>query len=277
MPESTSARPTYGNWKLPSRPGVGALGLLGTAVLLGGIIVTLLTALASWVAAAGVAVTVIAVTVPLAIRTPDGRSGFALAAARAGWTIRRLSGQAVYRSGPLSGAGDGRFGLPGPLSATRMLDGQDAHGRPFGVIHDPAVNTFTVVLECDPDGGALVDPGQADTWVAGWAGWLAGLAHEPGLLGAAVIVETAPDPGTRLASGVLGQLDPAAPRAARDVMTEVVSAYPAASSETSTYVTLTFRPDAARLAGKPARLAGKAERAAEMTADLAVRVPPLAA
>lgn len=97
MAESTSSteRPTYGNWKLPSRPGIGALGLLGTILLLGGIILTLLTALLSWVAAISVGLTVVAVTVPLAIRTPDGRSGFSLAASRAGWALRRLTGQAI--------------------------------------------------------------------------------------------------------------------------------------------------------------------------------------
>lgn len=273
MTDSAShARPTYGNWKLPSRPGVGALGVLGTAILLGGIIVTLLTALVSWMAAIGVLVAVIAVTVPLAIRTVDGRSGFSIAASRMGWTLRRLSGQTTSRSGPLAGTPDGRFRLPGPLAGTRMLDAQDAHGRAMGVIHDPGVNTYTVVLECDPDGGALVDPGQVDAWVAGWGGWLAELAHEPGLLGAAVIVETAPDPGTRLAAEVLPQLSADAPANARKVMAEVVNSYPAASSQTGTYVTLTFRP----APGGP-RLTGKAERAAEMVASLAVRIPPLAA
>lgn len=123
----------------------------------------------------------------------------------------------VIRINPIPGAGDGRFGLPGPLSATRMLEGQDACGRPFGVIHDPGVNTFTVVLECEPDGGAP------------------------------------------------------------DLMTEVVTAYPAASSSTSTYVTLSFHPGAGGSRPAGSRLAGKGERAAEMTAALAVRVPPLAA
>lgn len=271
MPEST-ARPTYGNWRRPSRAGIGPLGLVGTVVLLGGMILTLLTALVSWVAAAGVAVAVAAVTVPLAIRTVDGRSGFSLLAARAGWALRRVTGKTRYASGPFSPVPDGRFRLPGLLSGVRMLEGTDAYGRPFGVVHDPGVNSFTVVLECDPDGGALVDTAQVDSWVAGWGGWLTELSHEPGLLGAAVVVETAPDSGTGLAAEVLPRLAPSAPGAAREVMTDVVRSYPAASSHTSTYVTLTYRPSV-----PGSRLAGKAERAAEMLSALAVRVPPLAA
>jgi hypothetical protein len=57
-----AARPAYGNWRLPSRPGIGPLGLLGTATLLGGLILALLTALVCWIAAVGVAVA--AVTIP---------------------------------------------------------------------------------------------------------------------------------------------------------------------------------------------------------------------
>jgi hypothetical protein len=41
----SAARPSYGNWRLPSRPGIGPLGLLGTVLLLGGLILALLTAL----------------------------------------------------------------------------------------------------------------------------------------------------------------------------------------------------------------------------------------
>jgi hypothetical protein len=265
-----SDRPTYGNWRLPARPGIGPLGVIGTAILLGGLVVTLMTAMVSWAAAGAVAASVAAMTVPLAIRTTDGRSGLGIVAGRAWWTVRRLSGRAVTVSGPLSAAPGGRYRLPGPLAGTELLDGQDAYGRPFGVVHDRRLGTYTVVLECDPDGGALVDPEQVDSWVAGWGGWLAGLAHEPGLLGATVTVATAPDNGTRLAAGVLSQLDPAAPQAARDLISEVASSCPAASSQVATWVTLTFRATAGRGPGREARNAG-------MIAELAARVPALAA
>jgi hypothetical protein len=140
----------------------------------------------------------------------------------------------------------------------------------MGVVHDRRTGTFAVALECDPDGGALVDPEQADHWVAGWGAWLASLAHEPGLLGAAVTVETAPDAGTRLA-GAVSQLDPGAPQVARGLISEVAAAYPAASSQVTTWVTLTFRSPAS------ARRIRRADRISGMLAELAVRVPPLAA
>jgi len=274
MSSSPNARPTYGNWRLPSRPGIGPLGLLGSVLLLGGLILALLTALISWIAAAAVAVTITAVTIPLAIRTVDGRSGFSILAVRAGWARRRITGATVHVAGPLSREPGGRFRPPGLLAELEMLEGRDVYHRPFGVLHDRRLNTYTIALECDPDGGALVDAEQVDNWVASWGGWLAGLAHEPGLLGAAVVVETAPDPGTRLAAEVLPRLNPAAPERARAVMAEVVAAYPAASSETTTLVTLTYRPGP-HTAG--ARLASHADRDADMVMNLAIRVSPLAA
>jgi hypothetical protein len=272
MPDTTAsaARPSYGNWRLPSRPGIGPLGLLGTVLLLGGLILALLTALVSWIAALCIGVLIAAAVIPLAVRTADGRSGFTVMAIRAGWIRRRVTGQTTVVTGPLSREPGGRFRPPGLLAPLQMLKGRDAYHRPFGVLHDPRLNTFTLALQCDPDGGALVDAEQVDTWVACWGGWLAGLAHEPGLLGAAVIVETAPDPGTRLAAEVLPRLDPAAPEPARALLAEIVAAYPAASSETSTWVTLTYRPGSERLSTR-------ADRQAEMVTSLAVRVPALAA
>jgi hypothetical protein len=261
-------RPTYGNWRLPGRPGIGPLGLFGTMLLLGGVVLALVTALVSWIAAIGVAASVAALTVPLAIRTIDGRSGFAVLATRVSWLRRRLAGDTSFVSGPLTGQ---RFTPPGLLAGLEMAEGRDVYNRRFGVMHDRRSGTCTVALACDPDGGALVDGEQVDTWVAGWGGWLANLAHEPGLLGATVVVETAPDPGSRLAAEVLPQLDLAAPTAVREVIAEVVSEYPAASSETTTWVALTYRLTPL------SRVARRAGRLADMVTELAIRIPPLAA
>jgi hypothetical protein len=126
------------------------------------------------------------------------------------------------------------------LSKVTMLEGRDPYDRPFGVLHHRYRNLYTVVLGCEPDGGSLVDPDQVDIWVAMWGDWLSRLAHEPGLRGASVIVETAPDPGTRLVTEVLTRITPGAAPAARAVMEEVVERYPSASSEMNTYITLTY-------------------------------------
>ncbi|PRY29562.1 SCO6880 family protein [Pseudosporangium ferrugineum] len=255
---------TYGNWRRPRKAGLGSLGLIGTALMFGGLIVVLLASLISLAAAFTVLVPLVLALVPLALRTQDGRNVYNLMLVRIGWARRRAMREHLYVSGPLSPRPGGRFRPPGMLSKVTMMEGRDPYDRPFGVLHHRYRNLYTIVLACEPDGGSLVDPDQIDIWVALWGDWLSRLAHEPGLRGASVIVETAPDPGTRLATEVLTRISPDAPPAARAVMEEVVERYPDASSEMNTYITLTY--------GLP----GNQKRGSdELLTDLALRIQGL--
>ncbi|MFJ5261803.1 SCO6880 family protein [Streptomyces sp. NPDC088387] len=263
MSTEAATRPTYGNWRRPRRAGLGPLGLVGTFGVFGGLVITLLASLISLGAALTVSVPTALLLAPLAVRTQDGRNVYQLITLRVGWSRRKAKGAHLYVSGPMSARPGGRFRPPGLLNKVTATEGRDAYDRPFGVLHHPARNLYTIVLGCEPDGGSLIDPDQVDVWVALWGEWLARLAHEPGLRGASVIVETAPDPGTRLAHEVLPRIHPDAPPAARAVMEEVVERYPTASSEMHTYVTLTY--------GVPG---GRRVRE-EVIADLAIRIPGL--
>ncbi|MFF2848454.1 SCO6880 family protein [Streptomyces sp. NPDC058001] len=264
MSTEAATHPTYGNWRRPRRPGLGPLGLVGTFAVFGGLIITLLASLISLYAAIVVLVPVVMFVLPLAVRTPDGRNVYQLIALRIGWRRRKAKGAHLYVSGPLSARPGGRFRPPGLLNKVTATESRDAYDRPFGVLHHPQRNLYTIVLGCDPDGGSLIDPDQVDVWVALWGEWLARLAHEPGLRGASVIVETAPDPGTRLAHEVLPRIRPDAPPAARAVMEEVVERYPSASTEMHTYVSLTY--------GVPG---GQKRRRDDIITDLAIRIPGL--
>ncbi|MFI6347461.1 SCO6880 family protein [Streptomyces sp. NPDC050560] len=264
MSTEAVSRPTYGNWRRPRRPGLGPLGLIGTFGVFGGLVVVLLASLISLYAALVLAVPIIAVLTPLTIRTQDGRNAYQMVTLRIGWWRRKSKGAHLYVSGPLSSRPGGRYRPPGLLNKVTASESRDAYDRSFGVLHHPARNLYTIVLGCEPDGGALVDPDQVDVWVALWGEWLSRLAHEPGLRGASVIVETAPDTGTRLAHEILPRIKDDAPTAAKEVMEEVVERYPTASSEMHTYITLTY--------GVPG---GQKRPKEEVIADLAVRVPGL--
>ncbi|MGW5333110.1 SCO6880 family protein [Streptomyces bauhiniae] len=261
-----ATHPTYGNWRRPRRAGLGPFGLVGTVGVFGGLIVLLLISLASLVAALVALIPMGLLLLPLIVRTQDGRNLYQLLALRVGWFRRKAKGAHVYVSGPLSHRPGGRFHPPGLLGKVDMAEGRDAYGRPFGVLHHKGRNLYTIVLGCEPDGGSLVDPDQVDVWVASWGDWLARLSHEPQLKGASVVVETAPDPGTRLALEVLPQIKAGAPAVARAVMEEVVESYPSASSEMNTYITLTYGiPD------------GTKRGIEEVVTDLAIRIPGLLA
>ncbi|MFI6661396.1 SCO6880 family protein [Streptomyces sp. NPDC050523] len=264
MSTDAGIHPTYGNWRRPRRPGLGPFGLLGTIGVFGGLVLTLLVSLVSLTAALVVLVPFTVLLLPLTIRTQDGRNSYQLVALRIGWFRRKAKGSTSYVSGPLSPRPGGRFRPPGLLSRITVKEGRDAYDRPFGVLHHRGRNLYTIVLGCEPDGGSLIDPDQVDVWVASWGHWLARLSHEPGLRGASVVVETAPDTGTRLANEVLPRIHPDAPPAARAVMEEVVERYPTVSSEMHTYVTLTY--------GVPA---GQRRKPDETITDLAIRIPGL--
>ncbi|MEV8504185.1 SCO6880 family protein [Actinoplanes sp. NPDC051475] len=261
--EAVRAR-TYGNWRRPRKAGLGSLGLVGTIGMFGGLVVVLLASLISLEAAFIVFLPIALALVPLALRTQDGRNVYNLMSIRIGWTRRKAKREHLYVSGPLSARPGGRFRPPGMLSKVTMLEGRDPYDRPFGVLHHRYRNLYTIVLGCEPDGGSLVDADQVDIWVALWGDWLSRLAHEPGLRGASVVVETAPDPGTRLATEVLTRISPDAPPAARAVMEEVVERYPDASSEMNTYITLTY--------GLPG---GQKRGTEDVLTDLALRIQGL--
>ncbi|MFJ6632107.1 SCO6880 family protein [Streptomyces sp. NPDC091376] len=264
MSQTVAARPTYGNWRLPRRPGVGPLGPVGTVGAFVGLVLVLLASLSSLYAALVTLVAVLVPILPLAVRTRDGRSLYQLAAVRIGWALRTSSGSHTYVSGPLSNRPDGRFSPPGLLAGVRALDGRDTRNRPFGVLCHGR-DRYTVVLACEPNGGTLVDPDQVDLWVAAWGQWLARLGLEPGLHGASVVVDTAPDTGVRLAHEVLPRITPHAPPAARAVMEELVRQHCSASYSTSTYIALTFGP------------VGRRRGTRHMVDDLAVRMKGLVA
>ncbi|MFJ4633959.1 SCO6880 family protein [Streptomyces sp. NPDC088847] len=266
MSTEAAVPPTYGNWRRPRRPGLGPLGLIGTFGVFGGLVILLLVSLFSLIAALFVLIPLTVFLVPLTVRTQDGRNLYQLIALRIGWFRRKSKGSTLYVSGPLSQRPGGRFRPPGLLTKVTVTEGRDAYDRPFGVLRNRDRNQYTIVLGCEPDGGSLVDPDQVDVWVAAWGEWLARLSHEPELKGAAVVVETAPDPGTRLALEMLPRIMPDAPAAARAVMEEVVEKYPSASSEMHTYIALTY--------GVPT---GQKRKPEEVLTDLAIRIPGLLA
>jgi hypothetical protein len=234
------AERTYGNWRRPTSPGIGNLGLVGTIVLLGGIALMVIAMMVSLIAGVVVLVLVVLTVAPLFFKDRYGRTMLQRMTARLAWEQGRTKGQHIYRSGPLGKTGARSFRLPGLAAAMAVQEATDSYGRPFGLIEVPATGHYSAVFECGADGASLVDPDQVDTWVAYWGAWLASLAHEPSLAAAAVSIETAPDPGTGLAAEVRSQLKPEAPPLARQVLQQIVRQYPPGSAQINARVSVTY-------------------------------------
>ena len=207
---------TYGNWRRPRSAGLGQLGLLGTAVLMGGMVVVILAVAIVGVLPALVLLALLALALgSLMVRDRHGKTGLQLVGVRLGWWRARSRGSHLYRSGPLGRTGWGTFQPPGLLAQSRLSEARDSYDRPFALLHVPQAAHFTVVFATEPDGASLVDEEQIDVWVARWGQWLASLGDELGVHGASVTVETAPDTGTRLRREVQARIDPRAPAVAQ--------------------------------------------------------------
>lgn len=268
MATSESSKPVvYGNWRPPASAGLFGLGMLSTGFLL-----IMLAMLVFMVMVAGLFVglvggTMLVVFVLLfSIRDRHGRNVFTRAGTRMGWMQAHLAGSHLYSSGPLGRTPWGTNQLPGLAAPTRLSEHRDSYGRPFALLYVPFTGHYTVVLTSNPDGAALVDREQVDQWVAGWAQWLGSLSQEPGLEGAQVTIETAPDPGHRLRREVSGNTDPNAPDVARKMLEEIARTYPNGSSVVRAYICLTFRAIGA---------AGKRRKVEEVAQDLTARLPSL--
>jgi len=195
---------TYGNWRKPTSPGIGQLGLIGTGLLLGSLIVVIVTVgLFGLVVAIVVGAILMLMLATLVFRDKHGRTVLQRLSTWIVWRRARAGGAHLYRSGPLGRSPWGTFQLPGLAARSTLSEARDSYQRPFALLHMPTTGHYTVVFGTEPDGASLVDQEQIDVWVAHWGSWLASLADEPGVVagvgitavcGTRMVVVTAPVP-----------------------------------------------------------------------------------
>ena len=164
----------------------------------------------------------------------DGVSLLETVVVRVRWWLSTTRGHTSYRAGVMV-AGAHAWGLPGVLAPTRLLSVPD-RGGDFGVVHNPRTRTMTVTLRCAATSTWLADPDEGSAWVASWGALLASLGHHPRLHHVAVTVDSAPDPGTRLADHIAARILPHAPAPAVRILRQLVDAAPAASADVDTRV-----------------------------------------
>lgn len=279
---TAAAPPTYGNWTKPQTPGLPRLGLIGTVLALGGLVfVVLVQAFAGLVPALGCAVAILALLAPLVYRNRAGRNGWQIATATVAWRIGRVRRQHAYIAGLATPITHGAHRPPGLLAPSKLLEAGGDAGRATGLVHVPAARHYTVLIRVEPQGSALVDPETVDTWVAHFGRWLADLAHEPSLVAATATVETAPDPGFRLASEVEQLLTPTAPALSAQVLRAAAATYPRGSASMTAHVALTYSARRAhveereRFARRPEGRPSRVRTAAEMAELIGGRLPGL--
>jgi hypothetical protein len=218
--------------------GLMGLGPFQTLLVLGALTLLVIAATMSFTAFTILAVPCVLVLVGVLARWDGVPLAHGLVV-RVRWWYATTRGHTSYRSGVMV-AGDHAWGLPGVLAPTRLLSVPDPAGE-FGVVHNPRTATFTVTLRCAATSTWLVDKDEGSAWVASWGGWLASLGHHPAVHHVAVTVDSAPDPGTRLADHIARRVLPGAPASAVRILRQLVDAAPAAAADVETRVSITFR------------------------------------
>jgi len=239
---------TYGGWRRSRSIGLLGLGPAATFTLLGAFTVLVVIAAVSLrallyagppaaLAAAAGLVRVGGVPVAqVAVQRLRWRHGLA-----ASYTSYRAD-VVLHHTGVLQ--------LPGTLAATDLLSAEDGLGGRYGLVRDRHTGYLTATLRVVPVSTWLADSSDSDGWVANWGGWLASLGYLPALRWVTVTVDTAPDPGSALTDQIARAIDPAAPRAAVEIMDQLAATAPAAAADVDTRVSVTFDPAASPAAPK---------------------------
>ena len=228
---------TYGGWRRSRGMGLMGLGPLQTLLVLAALTVLVIAATVSFTAFTTLAIPALVVLIAVVARW-DGVSLASAVAVRVRWWLATTRGHTSYRAGVMV-AGAHAWGLPGVLAPTRLLSVPDRAGD-LGVVHNPRTHTMTVTLRCAATSTWLADPDEGAAWVGSWAAFLASLGHQPRLHHIAVTVDSAPDPGTRLADHIAARILPHAPAPAVRILRQLVDTAPAAAADVDTRVSLTF-------------------------------------
>jgi hypothetical protein len=233
---------TYGGWRRTRGIGLLGLGQAATFALLAVLILVLIIAAISLRALLYLAPPLLAAGAAGLIR-PGGTPLALLAVQRLRWQYATRAGQTGYRAEVVRHH-VGTLQLPGTLAATELLTAEDGFGGRYGIVRDRHTGYLTATLRVISTSPWLANTAEADSWVANWGAWLASLGYLPAVRWITVTIDTAPDPGSTLAGQVAASIDPAAPKAVRDIMDQLVATAPAAAADVDTRVSVTFDPAA---------------------------------
>jgi hypothetical protein len=233
---------TYGGWRRSRGIGLLGLGPAATLVMLGCAVALVIVAAISLKA-------LLYIGPPALVAGGGGLTRIGgiplaqLAVQRLRWWWGTTGGYTTYRAEVVL-RHTGVLQLPGTLAATELLSAEDGRGSHYGLVRDRHTGFLTATLRVVPASTWLANSGDAEVWVANWGAWLASLGYIRALRWVSVTVDTAPDPGSTLASHVAAAMDPAAPQTARQIMGELVATAPAAAADVDTRVAITFDPAA---------------------------------
>lgn len=232
----------YGNLRRPSSYGVFGFGLASSVAGFALLAVVIVASVINLGVAGVILVLGMALLWPTRRSRSDGHTGYGRMVKKTAFRVHRRAKVNRLVQGPSGATPDGSFRLPGVGATLELVTFRHQLLGDVGFVHKPEDDQWAIVLECAPDGTALVDPAVHDRQVDWWAGFFAVCGDHPEIVGVQAIVETAPDTGARLALAVSESRSESSPEFARAVMDTVVRDYPAGQATIRSWVTVTFRP-----------------------------------
>lgn len=266
-------RGMFGNLTVPKRSGVMGLSLAGSVAMVPFFLLAI-----GFLATQRLVPAIAVVAIPLLLfalgpvtrlADPSGRSMYRRLMIRLVQRRKHKSGKALYLAGPTGHTPEGTTRLPGLLARAELSEHVGSHDLVFGMIRlsDRGSHLYTVVVEAFPDGDALIDEDRLRRYVDHWGAWLSDRSLDENVLGASVVVESAPDTGMRLNRLLRTKRDETAPGFATAVTNAIAEEYSAGSPQVSVKVTITF--DGRDLG------TGKDRGTAEMAEDIGSRLPAI--
>ncbi|MEU5608101.1 SCO6880 family protein [Streptomyces sparsogenes] len=271
---SQSQPATYAGWQSERQGFAGSLSLTGCVLLAAAALCVMLPIYTQNWAAEVIAIPVAAVLYALAKVPIYGMTAEEWARLAIRHQINVAGGRDVFLSGvfaPRRRSDDQQpMDLPGILARLKILAAPIGGQEEIAVVYDPLENTYSAVLEIRYPGLALEDTDQINRRVAAWGAFLRTQCVEGGpIVRIAVHERSLPDDGTALQSWTAVHVDPDAPAAAVDVVTELAAQGGPVANARATYLTVTLSASRARLAVKGAgggRLGACAVLVREITA-----------
>lgn len=262
---STAAYRMYGNWRQPRSTGMAGATFGTTMLGIGAVIgLVLMSLVIGFLPAAVLAVFTAIGFVPL-VRSKDGRSGYERALLMVQWRRAHRRGEHAYSSGTFSRIPGGRYRMPGVMADTEIYEGIDGNNRPFGMIHMPEVDGYTINLDAHPQGSENFDQEVLDQAVGNWSQMLTAMGETSDILALVAVIETLPNTGIELYETVSQKVRHDAPQLARDSMHQLATGLTTGGVRLGARISITFQ----------AQTADRKKDPSEQAVEIARRLPAI--
>ncbi|MGW1642516.1 SCO6880 family protein [Streptomyces lavendulae] len=157
--------------------------------------------------------------------------------------------------------------LPGVGASTTLIKAHDpTTGKSVGVVHDRATQRMTISTLLAPGGSLMAPTGTVQGSLRTWSSVLDSMSTDEQIKGASVTIQITPGAGEALGDDVKARQDPAAPKLAKQIITELVRTTPHATASVASWMSVTVDPMAS--ANPPTDLAEQVAEALKVVDSL---------